>query len=181
MVTDRTQAKVKININKRAVGALKPGSETYIAWDRELHGFGVKVQPGSGRRAFVFRYRTADSRQQREITLGTFPAVTAEQARRLALDAAGTVAQAGDPLDLRQSRRAATASGASLDVALELYVANRLAGLRSGRQVGQLLHNGLSPLLRRRPSPTWRRFRSWSAARTLFWSTPRAMSRCIWR
>ena len=43
-------------LTKRSIEALAPRGIDYIAWDRDVPGFGVRVMP-SGRKSFVLQYR----------------------------------------------------------------------------------------------------------------------------
>ena len=52
---------------KRTIEALAPRDIDYIAWDREIPGFGVRVMP-SGRKSFVLQYRAG--RRSRRMVLG---------------------------------------------------------------------------------------------------------------
>ena len=49
----------------------RPEKPTFT-WDDSLHGFGVK-QASSGRLTFVVQYRLRGQRQDRRVTLGSFP------------------------------------------------------------------------------------------------------------
>ena len=42
-------------LTKRTVDALKSQAKPYVAYDRELHGFGVRVMP-SGHKSFIVEY-----------------------------------------------------------------------------------------------------------------------------
>lgn len=84
-------------LTKRTVEAAPiPPTGDATLWDSELRGFGLRVY-ASGRRVFVLRYTVPDTRTTRWLTLGTYPALTAEAARDLAKVAAGDVAKGVDP------------------------------------------------------------------------------------
>jgi integrase len=74
-------------------------------WDTELPGFMLRVSADGGTRSYWVKYRVAG--QQRKHKVGTHPAVTAEEARKLAVKALGEVHSGGDPADDRRKRRAA--------------------------------------------------------------------------
>jgi len=76
-----------------------------LRWDAEIPGFGLRVLR-SGRKVWVLKYWTRAGRQG-WITLGTFPAQSAEDARILARDARKAVEQGGDPSAERRAARAA--------------------------------------------------------------------------
>lgn len=82
-------------LTKRTVDATKaPATGETFVWDTQLPGFGLRVY-ASGRRIFVYQYRIAG--RSRRLVLGASPAITAEQARDLALSAAAKVANGTDP------------------------------------------------------------------------------------
>jgi hypothetical protein len=87
-------------LTKRRVEQCPPGK---FAWDLDVPGFGVRAYP-SGRRTFVYQYRSLDGAQGR-VPLGTYPTLTVEQARDLAREQALLVRKGENP----QSRQAAEA------------------------------------------------------------------------
>lgn len=98
-----------IRITKRSVDALKPGASAYRMWDRDLVGFGVRVQP-SGARSYFISYRPGDGgRKARrvEYTLGKHGILSAEQARDLAQRKLAGVRLGENPQDDRNAGRAA--------------------------------------------------------------------------
>ena len=64
-------------ITKRLVDALKPAAGEYFAWDRDLKGFGLRVQP-SGEKSYVVKYRAGTGRgaPTRRVTLGPVDTLT---------------------------------------------------------------------------------------------------------
>ena len=136
-------------ITKRLIDALPPGGERLILWDSELKGFGLVALP-SGVRSFIVKYRNEAGRQRR-LTLGRFGVMTVDGARAAALAALAAVGKGSDPVDDRQSLRAApsvsglldrylaehvdvhnapkTAEGARLSI--EKHIRPRLSGLRA--------------------------------------------------
>jgi len=54
-------------ITKRAVDGLKAGDKRYHAWDSELKGFGVRVEP-TGRKVYIVKTRMQG--EQRWLTIG---------------------------------------------------------------------------------------------------------------
>ena len=75
-MTNRTRH-TRLTVN--AITAAKPRAKEYTLWDGSLAHFGVRVHP-SGIRSFIVQAR-ADGRM-RKITLGRFPEMGIEQARR---------------------------------------------------------------------------------------------------
>ncbi len=97
-------------LTKRLIDTLqpKPGAD-FTVWDREIAGFGVRVRE-TGAKSFIIKYRNAQGRQ-RKMTLGSYGALTAEMARRMALNEIAKVAQGDDPAQTRQiAKRARTVS-----------------------------------------------------------------------
>lgn len=105
------------------VAAVPDASDTFI-WDSELKGFGLKVTP-AGRRVFLFQYWTRPPLQRirRRATIGTFPALTVEQAReaakRLALRVANGEDPAGEARAARLSAKDATVEAISAEFLAE--------------------------------------------------------------
>lgn len=93
-------------LTKRVIDALplKPAKETF-AWDSELRGFGVRVQP-SGMATYFVYYRTTDGRQ-RKLALGRVGVLTPEEARKFARACLAEVAGGADPSATRSAIRAA--------------------------------------------------------------------------
>ena len=51
-------------ITKRHVDALKAADREYFVWDRDLKGFGLRVQP-TGEKSYVVKYRAGSGRKHR--------------------------------------------------------------------------------------------------------------------
>jgi len=80
-----------------------------VIWDAAVPGFGLRVTP-AGTRTFVFQFRTSRAEQGR-ITIGRYPAMTVEQARKIACVHRVCVDQGGNPSrDRKESREAVTLS-----------------------------------------------------------------------
>ncbi|WP_207912088.1 site-specific integrase [Frankia sp. BMG5.11] len=95
-------------LTKASVEAVSvPASSPVLSWDDQIPGFAIKVLP-SGTRKYVLKYRTAGGRggRQRWLGLGTHGAITVDQARKLAKQAAAAVARGEDPQQERRSRGA---------------------------------------------------------------------------
>ena len=108
---------------KRTLDALEPTDARYTVWDGELKGFGVRVE-ASGRKTFVVRYRADGGGRRaplRQVSLGTFGQITAEQARKMAKDALAAVRQGGDPAEDRRAKRVAPDMGEAIRFYLEDY------------------------------------------------------------
>lgn len=93
----------KIKLTERSVAELRPRDRDYKAFDAQLPGFHVRVQP-SGVKSYALFYRTREG-QQRTLTLGRTDRLKAEQARGLALSKLVEVQNGGDPSAARRRER----------------------------------------------------------------------------
>lgn len=98
----------KIKLTKRSVDALATSDRRRIIWDREIKGFGVRLET-TGAKTFVVRYRAGGGRRapRRQMNIGRFGTVTVEQARSDAKRVLGQVAQGKDPVKERTAARRA--------------------------------------------------------------------------
>lgn len=97
-----------MGLTKRAVDALRydpKGNPVQIVWDEELKGLGARIYP-TGAKAFILNYRNKDGLKRR-LTIGKYPSVTVEQARRKATSLLGGIADGEDPLGARKAFRSA--------------------------------------------------------------------------
>lgn len=79
-------------------------SRTYY-WDTQIRGFGLRVASGrTPRRTWLIRYRSAEGKR-RELKLGMWPILTANEARALALEHVRSVQTGGDPAKKRDDTR----------------------------------------------------------------------------
>jgi integrase len=109
-------------LTKKAIDAAKyagNGRTPCVVWDGELRGFGLRVHP-TGRKAFVLFYRTQGG-TKRLTTLGPYPGLTLDQARRQALRERADVASGGDPAATRKQGRDAASFAALAEAFLEKY------------------------------------------------------------
>ncbi len=98
-----------LKINKRAVDALAPATQPFIAYDSDLAGFGIRVMP-SGAKSYVVEYRPhggGRSVHKRRVTVGKVGALTPEQARKAAADMLARVRLGGDPAEEIATKRCA--------------------------------------------------------------------------
>ncbi len=76
-------------------------------WDSEVRGFGVRTTP-SGVRAYILQYRTHMG-EQGKLTLGRFPTMTVDEARKLAREHRVAIDKGGNPSrERRESRESPT-------------------------------------------------------------------------
>lgn len=114
-----------MNLTKRSVEALAAKSKRYFVWDTALKGFGVRVET-SGRKTFLCRYRHAGARRQ--FLLGTFGAVTAEEARN---EARRVLSASALGKDVAQSRYEARRALRFADL-VEIFLAEHVSKLKPG-------------------------------------------------
>lgn len=98
-----------MRLTKRAADAAKPANADVSLWDSgpgSVPGFGLRVRAGSGSKTFVFVYRNRYGKSKR-LTVGRYGALTIEQARAIAKQAAAVVAAGGDPSASKQRDRKA--------------------------------------------------------------------------
>ena len=72
-------SKHRIRLTVKAIAAAKPKAKEYTLWDNLLGHFGVRVQP-SGVRSYIVQTRV--NGRMRKITLGRFPELSLDAARR---------------------------------------------------------------------------------------------------
>ncbi len=70
-----------MRLTKRSVEGLPLKAESYIIWDGDVKGFGVRIYP-SGKRSYVIQYRSG--KRTRRMTLGQHGPLTTDEARKLA-------------------------------------------------------------------------------------------------
>ncbi len=90
-------------LTKLMVDAAVPRDRQFTLWCSELKGFGVFIQP-SGTRTYFVDYRNAQNARRR-MTIGRHGAITAEQARKIAIATLGEIVRGQDPAKERASRR----------------------------------------------------------------------------
>ena len=106
------------NITKRTVDAAKARKTDSYLWDRELHGFGLKVTP-AGRKLYLVQYRLGGRRgRTRRVTIGRHGELTPTFARDEAKRLLGEIAAGRDPAADRDEAKA----DKSLAVVLEQFM-----------------------------------------------------------
>ena len=101
-------------ITKRAIEALEPGEKIAFTWDRDVRGFGVRVSPG-GTKAFIVQYR--DGTKTVRKTLGTYPTMAVDKARKAASDVLAAN-RLGETLPIMRG------GGKPFGEVLDLFIAN---------------------------------------------------------
>jgi integrase len=101
-------AQAKPQLMKRNIDALKLREKPYIVWDGALPGFGLRVAP-TGHNSFFLDYRPHGGGRnavKRRLTIGAYGPMTAEQARKTALDALAQIRLGADPQVEKTAHRA---------------------------------------------------------------------------
>ncbi|MBU8546352.1 MULTISPECIES: tyrosine-type recombinase/integrase [Roseomonadaceae] len=121
------------NITSRAAETSPPG----LMWDREVSGFGLRTL-SSGARTWLFKYRALDGGQHWH-RIGTFPAMTVDDARKEARALRTAVDKGKDPSKEREEEREAAraARAAAVEKLAESY-AKALPGRPSLRGSGAI-------------------------------------------
>ncbi|MEP3014368.1 tyrosine-type recombinase/integrase [Roseibium polysiphoniae] len=104
-------------LSKRRIDAAKPGEQRIFLWDDTLKGFGLVVMP-TGKKSFILQYRTLEGRSRR-LTLGTYGALTPDQAKTMATKALAQIKQGLDPMEDRRAGREAP----TINDMMERYIA----------------------------------------------------------
>ena len=113
-----------LNLTKRSVDALTPGVKAFIAFDSQLHGFGVRVMP-SGVKTFILEYRPNGGGRavaKRRLKIGRFGPLTVDGARDKARRAHARVELGADPVAEKAEQRAAVTVGGLIDTFIAEHV-----------------------------------------------------------
>jgi integrase len=110
----------KLNFTKATLEALPlpPANKRACYYDTKMRALGVSIT-SNGTRSFIV-YRRINGKPER-ITLGRFPDLSIEQARRKAENINATIAQGGNPNDQRRADREELTFGALFEEYLERY------------------------------------------------------------
>lgn len=87
-------------ITKSTIDQTPPGA---FLWDAEVRGFGVRVT-AAGTRSFILQYRTLQG-EQGKLTIGRYPGMTVDDARRIAREHRVSVDKGGHPSHDKKARR----------------------------------------------------------------------------
>ncbi len=88
---------------KTIVAEAVAGISDYVLWDSDVAGFGIRVWP-TGKKTFIYKYRSNTNRQ-RKLTIGAFPAISVDQARRRSRELAADIVQGIDPQQKKDEER----------------------------------------------------------------------------
>ena len=130
-------------LTKRSVEGLAAEEKDYLAWDRDMRGFGIRVYP-SGKKTYLVQYRAG--RRTRRITIGQHGVLTAEEARIRAKQLLGDVARGSDPSAEKQAERRAPTVAGLCDRFLEEYVEQHCK-LTTARDYHSIIRRFIRPRL----------------------------------
>lgn len=128
------------------IRSLKPGSKRQVYWCNGCPGFGLRITP-SGTKSFVFKYMS--SRESRWVTLGKYPQLSLQEARRQYYDLYEQVNDYGrDPVqeekdELERQKLQPTVS-AFIDTYLDLM---RLKEKTSIKEEERVFETDLKPVI----------------------------------
>jgi integrase len=94
-----------MKLTKTVIKDAQPTGKRYKIQDRTLPGFFLRIEPTGGK-SFYVRYRTPEN-VQRDFKIGTPENLTPDQARAIARETLGAVAQGKDPGADRRAKRTA--------------------------------------------------------------------------
>lgn len=132
-------------LTKRQIDAAPPDS---CIWDVQVPGFGVRTMK-SGLRSFVFQFRSRTGAQGK-ITIGRYPAMAVDEARRIARSHKSQVDTGGNPSRERQNERQAMTLAELATYYAEDYAVARGLTPRSVKEAKRLLERFVLPVIGRR-------------------------------
>ncbi|MBB3998629.1 tyrosine-type recombinase/integrase [Aureimonas pseudogalii] len=109
----------KKNLTARFVETVKVEARTDF-WDETVRGLVLRVSP-TGAKSWTVVYTSEDDGEKRRLTIGQFPAVPLEKARRKALDAVMAIADGNDPSSEKRARKEAMTFADLADLYIERY------------------------------------------------------------
>lgn len=112
-------------LTERTVRDAKPGPKTYIVWDSQVRGLGLRVAPG-GTKAYILNYRTPEGRERRA-TLARASEIGLKDVReRAGAELVSIRAGKADPLDRRKKARAAPTVAEGVERFFREYAPRRI-------------------------------------------------------
>lgn len=128
----------KIKISKSTVDSLVPSDSGQITcWDSAIPGFGVRI--GSKSKTYIVMKKVCGKAIR--VTLGTHGQITAEQARKMAVEVLGKMATGINPTD---EKRQARVQSATLEEAYEAYLEARDLKPRTRRDLDYIMKTYLA-------------------------------------
>lgn len=109
-----------VKINKSTIEAVTPPDKGYLlVWDEVIRGFGLRVT-ASGIRSYILQVRIKG--REKRITVGRYPGVSPEVARKVAQGMLGQIAEGGDPVAEKAKRKL---ESVTLEEAFKEYTEHR--------------------------------------------------------
>lgn len=127
-------------ITKTSIEQIMPGG---VLWDAEVRGFGARVTP-AGTTSFILQYRTHKG-QQGKLTIGRYPEMTVDQARRIAREQRVSVDQGGHPSQDKKALRTAPTLADYADHYCDVYAVERPLRAATIRQARVVLNRYALP------------------------------------
>jgi integrase len=126
--------------NERMIAGLKAPSigQRYVVWDALLTNFGIRVSD-SGRKTFFIQKRLHG--KNRRWTVGTYPALSTEQARKIAKDILLDISKGKDPKIEQQKLLTAQKikQNQTFSVVIEEFIQKHVSGLRRNAEIEGLI------------------------------------------
>jgi integrase len=134
---------MKLSQQNAARQTLPAGKTDAIFFDDDIGGFGLRIRAG-GRRSWIFQYTIG--KQDRRMTFGRFPAMSAHQAREQASRLHAQVKLGADPAGAKSESQAR--SGETFKVCINQYLALRRGTVRISTfgEIERHLARNLAPL-----------------------------------
>ncbi len=123
----------KTRLTKTAVAALTPRPSTFIIYDAELPGFGIRVTP-AGAKSWVIDYRANGGGRRaptRRYTIGSAATFSTEAARNVAKDLLARIRLGADPAKEKMADRRAQTVAELYDI----FMAEKIRPIRKDRTV----------------------------------------------
>ena len=138
------------NITKRAVDAAKARRADSYLWDKELHGFGLKVTP-AGSKVYLVQYQIGGRKgRTRRVTIGRHGEITPTCARAEAKRLLGEIAAGRDPAVERDKAKADKSLALGLEQFMAEHVIPKLKA-STAREYERTARLYIVPRLGRRP------------------------------
>ena len=96
--------KAGVNLTKAIIEALEPRKSVFLIPDAQTRGLNIQVTP-NGIRSWVLRFRVHG--RQKMHTLGRWPELTVDQARKMAMKQQAAISDGNDPAANRKAEREA--------------------------------------------------------------------------